>query len=228
MDDSEFEAGLRSLEVLAAAEYHQSLARVAGDPDDVYAAVRIGRLVGVSLKEPFAESREVKTPSQRTAAYRSWDLVGSEQEFERPDRVGQWQYMALQEIKVELGAESPHMREWSTYDFAYMAQNEEGFFGYFAQAVRRYICGDPELRAKVEEAISAARKGGIGVGELNPEVVVASGGVALGTYLVATVPVLGFVGVPVVAALVLILYRLGVEGFCKWTNRLRTDEDEKH
>ncbi|MBD3925654.1 hypothetical protein IEZ26_13555 [Nocardioides cavernae] len=228
MDDEEFREGLNSLDRLALTEYHDGLAVVSQDPDPRHAAVRLGRLVGVELKEPFAKSRPLASPSERTAAYRGWDLVASREDFDRADRVATWQYQALGAIKAELAADDPRVRDWTTYDFAFWAQNEEGFFGFFARAVRRYICGDPVVRAKVEEATTTSRKSGIAVADLSPEVVVASGGAALGTYLVATVPFLGFMGVPVIVALVLILYRLGVEGFCDWSNSLRTDEDEKH
>ena len=43
-----------------------------------------------------------------------------------------------------------------------------------------------------------------------------------------TVPLLSTVGVPVVAAFTLILYRLGVEGFCDWSAGLRMDQGEKY
>lgn len=130
-------------------------------------------------------------------------------------------------MRLELTAENPHLADWSAYTFAVYAQEETGFFGYFAQAIRRYVCGDPVVRARLREAIDEARKNGVSVSETNPEVLVASSGAALGAYLVDIVPILGFAGVPVLAALVLILYRLGVEGFCGWSNSLRTDEDEK-
>jgi hypothetical protein len=63
---------------------------------------------------------------------------------------------------------------------------------------------------------------------VTPETIVGTGGLALGVELVHAVPVMGMVGAPVVAGLVVILYKLGVEGFCDWSAHLRTDEDEKH
>lgn len=228
MDTEELEEGMRRLHALALAEYHQELAQVAFDSDEQHAAARLGRLVGVMLKEPFATPREVDSPSYRTGAYRAWDLVMSPEDFQTPQRVATWQYGTLEALRLELTAEHPYLADWSAYRFAVEAQREKGFFGYFAQAIRRYICGDPVVRARLREAIEEARKGGVSVSETNPEVLVASSGAALGAYMVDIVPILGFVGVPVLAALVLILYRLGVEGFCGWSNSLRTDEDEKH
>jgi hypothetical protein len=45
---------------------------------------------------------------------------------------------------------------------------------------------------------------------------VAAGGTALGTLLVQSVPVLGMVGAPVIAAIVVMLYAVGIDAFCKW------------
>lgn len=45
---------------------------------------------------------------------------------------------------------------------------------------------------------------------------VQAGGLALGAYLVARIPVFGFVGAPVVAGFVLVLYSIGSDAFCKY------------
>ncbi len=228
MNNTELREGLRSLNAMAAGEYHQSLNQVAMDSDEHRAAVRVGRLVGVILKEPFASARDRDTPSARSAAFKEWDLVRSAEEFATPERIATWQYKALEELKTALVGEEPRLKGWSVYDFAIDAHNERGFFGYFARAVRHYICGNRRVRRNVRRAIKDARKGGVSITDMSPELVIASGGAALGTYLVTEVPFLGFVGVPVIAGLVVILYRLGVEGFCDWSASLRTDEDEKH
>jgi len=227
METAEFQQGFESLARLADKEYHQTLAEVSGDDDRERASNRLGRLVGVTLKEPFATSEKLPTPSYRSAAYREWNLV-PKATFEEEARTATWQYKVLADVKSGLGQDDPYLRDLSMYDFARRAHNETGFFGFFAQAVRRYVCGDPEIRAKVESAIEESRKSGTPASAMSPEVIAASGGAALGTSLIAAVPFLGFVGVPVIVALVLILYRLGVEGFCEWSDRLRTDEDEKY
>jgi hypothetical protein len=115
----------------------------------------------------------------------------------------------------------------SVYQLAEDAQDETGFFGYFARTLRKYICDDPEIRKKVESVIGQA-KGDKNIPAITPELVVGSGGLALGAYMVQTIPILGLVGVPVIAAVVVILYTLGVNAFCEWSANLRTDEDEKH
>jgi len=58
-----------------------------------------------------------------------------------------------------------------------------------------------------------------------PEGIVGAGGLTLGVYLVQPVPILGMVGAPVIAAVVVILYTLGVNAFCQWSESVRTEEE---
>jgi len=226
LDEEAIRDGFALLDSLALEEYRETLASVASDADADRSVVRVGRLVGVLLKEPFATPHPLAQPSPRTAAYRSWSLV-SVDEFRAPKRSSTWQYEALDRIRSELVPEEPYLAQWSAYQFAQYAQSEVGFFGFFARAVRRYICGDKEIRQRVAEALeesSSDKKNPV----VTPETIVGTGGLALGVELVHAVPVMGMVGAPVVAGLVVILYKLGVEGFCDWSAHLRTDEDEKH
>jgi hypothetical protein len=219
--------GLAALDSLALDEYRQSLVDVADDPDTHRSAVRVGRLVGVLLKEPFAVPQPLAQPSQRTSAYRAWQLL-SKDDFEAASHAATQQYRALDQIRTELIPEEPHLNTLSTYNFAYLAQNENGFFGYFARAVRRYICGDEEIREKIEDALKESSKTGAKIPALTPEAIVGTGGLSLGVYLVQVVPLMGFVGAPIVAGILVILYKLGVEGFCEFSAHLRTDEEEKY
>ena len=227
IDEAALRDGLADLNSLAVEEYRQSLRNVADDANETRSAVRVGRLVGVLLKEPFAVPEPLDPPSARTAAYRSWQLVGA-REFEAATRTTTWQYEVLGRIRAELVPEEPYLGALTPYEFAELAYHETGFFGFFARAVRKYICGDGEIRRNVEDGLKESSKAGAKVAVLTPEGIVGSGGAALGIYLVQAVPFLGIVGAPVIAGLVVILYKLGVESFCEWSNQLRTDEDEKH
>jgi|SRR6185312_1995606 len=224
IDEAALKDGLEELGDLAETEYHQSLAEVASGRDASQSALRVGRLIGVVLKEPFATAYPLQEPSGATVAYRGWELV-DEGEFEQ--HTANWQYEALGKIRDELLSEAPYMDDWSTYQFAFDAHYERGFLAFFGRAVRKYICGDPEIRTKVDEALKEASKGGTNLRSVTPEAIVGTGGLGLGVYLVSAIPFLGFFGAPVIAGLVVILYRLGVEGFCDWSEGLRTDDAEK-
>lgn len=226
MDDKTLESVFSELDLLARDEYHQSIEDITKDSDPQHSAIRIGRLVGVMLKEPFATSENLDGPSDRTGAYRAWHLESSEQ-FQSPEKQNTWQYHTLAEIQRELALDLSQYNNMSIYALAQDAQYETGFFGYFARTLRKYICGDPEIRKKVDDAIKNA-KGGKNIASITPELLVGSGGLALGAHLVQTIPILGMVGAPVIAAVVVILYTLGVNAFCDWSANLRSDEDEKH
>jgi hypothetical protein len=77
MDSQELSTGLRSLDSLSQAEYHQSLTDLLASDRPEVAAKKIGRLVGVILKEPFAKSDPLDGPSKKSHAYRSWHFRGN-------------------------------------------------------------------------------------------------------------------------------------------------------
>ncbi len=230
MDADELKAGLHELDALARAEYQKPLDQILkeGAPED--RALRVGRLVGVLLKQPFAVAQDRPAPSGRTGAYRSWDLVGAAQ-FASPDRKQTWQYKALMHMCRDIQGPGAVIDEGQVYAAARLAQTETGFFGYFAKDVQKYICGDPTVRQKVEDTIKTVDQSagpGPKIPVITPESVVGAAGLALGAVLVQAVPVLGIVGAPVIAAVVLIIYTLGVDAFCRWSGAGQVAGEEPH
>ena len=210
------QAGFADLERIAIGDYHRSLFKIVGDekysPEDKY--IRIGRLIGVSMKEPFAESHGRKTRSKYSGSYRAWHLVDAS--FDSPGIRVTWQYQTLEMLRRT----TPFGRtNEDVHELARDAQDERGFFGYLAMSLRGYICGDPELRKKIDEYIKGGKEAGFYLKHLTPDVIVQAGGLALGSLLIAHIPILGFVGAPVVAGLVLMIYTIGVDAFCKWSER---------
>jgi hypothetical protein len=63
MIDAEIKTGFAELDLLAKAEYRQSLAELLQDSDAEHAAVRVGRMIGVLIKQPFARSEDMSQPS---------------------------------------------------------------------------------------------------------------------------------------------------------------------
>lgn len=213
--------GFRQLNDLAKAEYHSGIEQILAQPDSDRSRDQLGRLVGVLLKEPFAEATTLTTPSPRTGAYRSWHL---QDEARFNAAASTWQYKMLDSLRQS----NTQQRFESTYLLAQDAQYESGFFAYLARDLRRYICGDKVIRARVANAIRAGSALGTKLPNLTPEGIVGAGGLALGAYLVQVIPILGLAGAPVIAAIVVILYRIGVDAFCSWTDGIRTGDTEKH
>jgi hypothetical protein len=216
LTEADLKQGFASLEALSLVDYRASLSTLWAMPDEKMAAHKIGRLVGVVLKEPFSQPLLQPIPSQYSGSYRNWNL--DENAFSIAEKHNCWQYATLEKLKEENGMYDVKM-------FALHAYNERGFFKYLLKSVAKYLCGDQKLRKEIESQIRKLKKDGLNVPNITPEWVVASGGILLGNYLIQTVPLLGTVGVPVIAGLVLIIYRIGLDGFCEWSNSLR-DEAE--
>jgi hypothetical protein len=228
MDEKELMQGFTKLGELAESEYHESLKDITLDPDPQYRAIRLGRLVGVMLKQPFAEVQELSKPSSRTGAYRAYDLI-DRREFGKPFRTETWQYQVLERMQKDASSHDNYIAQMSLYQFAEYAHHEVGFFAFLARDLRDYICGDTKIRKKVDDAIKkTASTTGTKLPKLTPEVIVGAGGLTLGAYLVQAIPILGMMGAPVIAAIVVILYTLGLDAFCEWSKSIRTDQDEKH
>ena len=232
MDTEEFSAALGSIDRLSREEYQvsvASLASAAADAPDATLA-RLGRLVGVMMKEPFAAPTALPAPSQHTGAVRSWEPMPRDQLDEAALR-STWQYRTLDALRTD--PEVTQSLGWTppdVYQIAMQLQYERGFFGCLAISLRKYVCGDKELRKKIQDNIEAAKQSGLDVRRLTPEAVVASGAAALGAVLVQHVPAMGYLGVPGIAGVVLVMYSVGVDAFCRWVTDLQlrggTTEDQ--
>jgi hypothetical protein len=217
MKEDRLKEGFAELDQLARAEYKKSLIELLHDQDSQRSAERVGRLVGVLIKEPFAKPEVLAQPSTRTAAYRAWNLV-EKSDFEEQFRSPIWQCKTLEMMQQEIGFQS------SPYEFAQYLHYESGFFGGIATSLRKYICGDKKIRAKVKKALKAVPGIGTAIEGFTPETAVGAGGLSLGSYLVHAIPILGISAPAVAAAVVVILYTLGLDAFCAWSDTLRMDE----
>jgi hypothetical protein len=208
--EADLRQGFAALDELAQAEYHRSLGEILAEPiGEMYPVMQIGRLVGVVVKQPFSTPVELDPPSDITGAHRAWELLGGS-DFHEPARTETWQFRLLQELAADGDA----------YDLAVQAHHERGFFAHLAGSTAHYICGDPAVRDEVERAVNEARNAGVNVSLTSPNVIMGSAGMSVGVLLVQSVPFLGFVGAPVIAGLILILYRIGVDAFCGWSRDL--------
>lgn len=214
-------AGFVELNDLAMSEYHQTLAEILATKDKSKAAIRVGRLVGVLLKEPFAKAETLESPSRQTSAYRAWNL-NSREDFRAAAASRPWQRDILEWMRQDLERQGTTFED--IYTLAQDAQHETGFFALFARTLRDYVCGDQAIRKKIDDAFKKISKLGKAP---TPETVMGAGGLTLGVYLVQIVPALGMAGAPVIAAVIVILYILGVDAFCKWSKEVQSKDAEK-
>jgi hypothetical protein len=103
MNGHELAQGFKTLNELAKTEYHLDLQQLLSETTKSPQAdpsLQIGRLVGVMLKEPFANPNDLKHPSHHSGAYRSWDLVNEAEFNERGEGLATG------------GSRNPHSRDW--------------------------------------------------------------------------------------------------------------------
>jgi len=216
----DFLEAVHKLDTLAQEEYRSPLAQVVGrqDHDRETRLLRVGRLIGVMLKQPFATTQLLDTASPFSQAYRSWEL-NPETAFEDPEARNTWQYHTLEELRRDPDVvQSRGFQHPSAYAIAQDAQFERGFFGYLAISCRRYLCGNSQLRAEIERQLESAERAGIEVKALGPHTLVSAGAVSIATLLVQSIPILGIVSTPVVAGLIVIVFNIGLDAFCQWAS----------
>jgi hypothetical protein len=219
---AELKQGLQKLDDLAVADYHEPLTKVASADNPKAVFDRVGRLVGVTLKEPFAEPKELARPSPYTGSYRGWELVPNR--FADPDVQSKWQYRTLEALlreEPESGYDAV-----SVEHLAMRAQHERGFFGYLARSAAKYIFGNTALRAQIDKSIADAKAHGFTTKHLAPDVLVQAGGLTLATILIANIPILAVVGAPVIAGFVVVLYSIGSDAFCQYMLDLAADKEK--
>jgi hypothetical protein len=220
LDEKTFESSLQELDKLAIEEYRASLGDLVKEDNDERRILRLGRLVGVTLKVSFATPVTLDYPSGITGAYRKWEL--NPEAFRNPQVKELDEYKALEMLRTDKGVtEGLGYEPIDAYDVATVAQSERGFFWYLASSSRGYLCGNTKLRNKINGEIQNAKRSGINLKNINPNLIVASCGLAIGNALVQNVPVLSVVGVPTMAALVLVIYSVGIDAFCQWTSEHR-------
>jgi hypothetical protein len=216
--EEEFKAGFQYLSELSEQEYHKSFSDcIRGSP-----FYGVGRLIGVSIKEPFAVAKILDRPSTHSLSFRTWDL--QESRLQEPSRRETWQYQTLEAICQELsqGGNNPTVLQLAEY-----AKHEIGFFGYLARSAARYICADADLRKKISKSVAEAKAAGFNPKHLRPEVLVQAGGLALGSHLITHIPVFAYVGAPVIAGFVLVLYSIGADAYCSYVRDYIHDKQQE-
>jgi hypothetical protein len=215
IETEQIQEGLAVLNSLAQEEYHIDLDSILADTARTQEErlLRVGRLVGVVLKEPFATDVPIDPATSHTGAYRGWQLDGSA--FAKPEKQTTWQYGVLESLRKEEG--------WppTVYDFAGFLQVETGFFGSLVNSTRKYICGDPVLRQRIDAEVKASLPGGGTV----PLAAMGAGAMELANILVQYVPWLGGAGAPLIAGLclwlVLSIRAIGTDAFCDWSKQFQ-------
>lgn len=161
-----------------------------------------------------------------TGAYRHWEL--QKDSFGTPGIENNWQYRALEALRTDadvlqsLGKDKLE----TAAELAQAAHREAGFFACLAASLKKYLCGNPKIREEIEKIIKEGKAAGLNVSNATPEIIVLSGGTAVASYLITHVAFFGFLGAPVIAGLVLVIYKVGLDAFCHWSNPIAAEEKQ--
>jgi hypothetical protein len=211
------------LDRLSLAHYGLPLARLLLKVDTPRGRRQYARLIGVLVKEPFADAVS-RSPSKSTGA-----VIGlrwkDDAELKRL-APGSWQFGLVRELSEErLGrklSDQEALRELTYYKY------ESSLGRSIFDAFRRRICGDEKASTALKKAIAEAKKAGINL--VDPTTTKLS--VGLASVVAVSVsslfpPALATVGAPVVGGIALLLIQVGVEGFCNWTKAAIEDAGDE-
>jgi hypothetical protein len=188
---------------------------------------RIGRLAAVEVKRPFAKAVDDSDMPEgwksMTGARRAWILKQNEPSAAHPDL---WQYRLLESFVQDpssvqghymLDFYSPIVSNPQKVAFALdQMQSERGLWRCLTMSARRYLCGDEQLKAALNEV---GERSGRPSGSLTPQSLVAAGSVETANLISDSVPWLDGSGSVVAAAFVLIISTVGLDGFCEWSGQ---------
>ena len=223
IDRNQLEEGLRLLNILAQEEYEVELSSLLNDlsRDQDVPLWQLGRLLGVAVKEPFAEPRSMEPSTSFTRARRAWLL--DEHRFDEADKQRTWQFEVLDKVRM---SEPMGLRWNSVRELAENAQHERGFFKYLALSCHKYLCGDAALKKRIDESVQEIQHAGGAAQVLSPSVMISAAATSLAAALVQAVPWLTTASLPLVAGFVVLIATIGLDAFCSWsTDRLKNVPD---
>jgi hypothetical protein len=209
--ESDLRAANRVFDELARSEYGVSVDELVGHLDSANSneLLQFGRLIGVLVKQPFATRIDFPERSPFSGAFHGWDIDRAQ--LDNPKKWQSWQYKTLEQTALSFpGIQNPD-------DLLAQTHSERGLWAYIANSFGNYICGaSPELDKTIREQLNAVK--------LSPEGLYGTAGIALATALLTAIPPLtGLIAVgaaPILYGFMVILSRIGIDGFCKWRHSL--------
>ena len=217
--------GLTELSELAQDEYGQDLAELIGEAEhDERALQRVSRLVGITVKQPFATPHAWDPSQSATGARRTWGLDNDKLRAAATQQP--WQYALLDQMRTEDWIQGARGYQPATVaELASDANYERGFWWYLAKSAHRYICGNQQLEQQLQVAADEVRRQGGPAALVSRNALVGAATSSLSVALVQAVPWLSTAAAPVLTGLVIVICTIGVDGFCDWAaDRLQDPE----
>jgi len=195
-------------------EYGLPLEALVNELDTDRGRLRYGRLMGVMLKEPFADRFVRSGPSEATGA--AFDWCWNEQKVKDADARLGWQYLILKNLVAQKYAITEPIPE-DVYRFIWYEGCAEGrILKYVLEATHQHLCGNDKARREIKAAVQKARMEGARVADPSRTNLVAG----IGTVVTTLVAVSGTYGValgPLAGGLSILIAQIGLDAFCMWS-----------
>jgi hypothetical protein len=208
---------LEAIDRLSRAHYRgMTAAELLGRLDTPLGQRQYARLLGVMLKEPFADSVQ-RPPSESTKAVIA--LRWKKNEVLKQLAPGTWQFSTMRALIDAEGTRPPLTDEQALGELTYY-KYETSLAKFVLQAFRQRICGDTTASKVLTAAIAEARKAGVSL--TTPTTARLSVGLAstVAVSVASLMPsAVAAVGAPVIGGIALLLIQVGVDGFCAWSRQ---------
>jgi hypothetical protein len=215
------EATESMLEAICQRHYGMPLTKLLSNVETPKGRRQYARLLGVLLKEPFANEFN-RPPVASTGA-----MIGLRWKDDnelRAAAVGTWQFDFMRELLVEHRGQPVSEDEAFGQLTYYKYESSIGKFIF--EAFRDRICGDEKTSKAVREAIAAAKKAGVKLTEpTTAHISVGAASVVAVAVASRMSPTLAAVGAPVIGGVALLLIQIGVDGFCRWSRAVIEGND---
>jgi hypothetical protein len=168
---------------------------------------KIARLMGVIIKEPFSDPISIDPSQSDWGAFRRWEL----NKDLLKDKSSEWQYSVMDVIRKEEDMDS-------VSNLAIAAHYEMGFFYYLSRSCRRFICGNPTIKKEISKSEEQIQKAISTDNLITPKKLLSfSGATSIAGYLIQAIPWLTTASIPLLAPLILIIGKIGIDAFCDWS-----------
>lgn len=235
METNTMQAAIKRLEQLAYDEYGSTLSKIldqdepwtGGEYDSVNANMsrdavwRIGRLIGITVKQPFSEKPSKRvTEASQTGANRTWMLKDRDALIESPPYGPEYNLIVnfisddevVRHIDWILNREKDRVTADDVISFLEQAHGERGVFRTFCTFVRSYLCKNEEIQSSLKS---------LGIGRVSadiPTLVAAGFANESAKLIVDAVPWLsGSAPETFVAGFLLLIISAGLDNFCNRT-----------
>jgi hypothetical protein len=200
---------------ISRSEYAISLEALVQELNTERGRLRYGRLLGVMLKEPFADRIARSQPSEATGAAYNWSW--NEQKVRDHLSREAWQYAVLKCLVAEKSKNVEPSREDIYRFLQYEGVLEGRIFKYLFEATHRHICGNEKARRQIKAAVEKARKDGAKIADPSRTNLVA-GIAAVATAMVAALGPYGVALGPLAGGIALLIAQIGLDAFCMWSH----------